>query len=321
MRRLLLMFAAAVLIVSCCAPVRAYHTPESRMLMQIKEEAPVFGTRLERLVFQEGFVDVEARRAVQRIYDWYSQNDYPLIADFLEILNEQDVSSLYELFKQDADISSSTHLPLYEDLSEYGQNTPLALPFQGEMYVLNGNDSSPDHEADGPQRYAWDFVIMRGGRISIEDNSTVNENYYTWGISLLSPASGRIATLSQAGADHAPGASGDPADANFLRISHGGDEVSLFRHIMQDSVTVAAGKAVACFEPVARVGDNGDALNPVLHYQLDKSKNDVTRPMQTRFAVYFARDQDAPAYILVISGIPATGQYVINAHDYVLGRY
>jgi hypothetical protein len=308
---LLCALAAVPCIIPLHNPAAAYTPQESRMLMQIKEIAPGFGGILERLVFQRGFARIDCRRATEKIYDWILSSQYPHLPLFLESLTETDVAMLVDLFKQDSDFLSSPELPLFEELRPMGQYTVLGLPFKGEFFVLRGNDEPPDHDPAGAQRYAWDFVIMKKNSM-FQGAGDANEHYFVWGAALRATAPGAVVSLMQDTPDLHPSDTTGGADANQIVIDHGAGEQSVIRHIMQHSASVSVKQRVNPGDIIARAGNNGGAGFPLIHFQLDKSKQGNQTPMQARFAVYFARDEHDLAYRLVVSGIPARGQFIMD---------
>jgi hypothetical protein len=297
-------------------PASAYYTQETRMLMRIKEIAPSFGGALERMIFQRGFARIDCRKATENIYKWIQDNQFPHITLFLESLTEDDVATLIELFKQNSQIASSPSMPLFEDLHTLNQFTVLALPFKGEFYVLHGNDNPPDHLPDGPHRYAWDFIVMKKG-LPFQQKGDTNEQHYVWGAAILAPAPGTVAILSQDNPDHAPSEPGMDGAVNQIVIDHGAGEQSVIRHIMHHSALANTKQAVKAGAPIARAGNNGGSEFPLIHFQLDKSKQGNRSPLQARFAVYFARDESDQVFRLVVSGIPAPGQYIMDVSTYI----
>jgi hypothetical protein len=308
---------ALAFVFAVTGPARAsgYRTPESRMLMQIKDVAPDFGMRL---VFQAGPGDPGASKAVRRLHEWLTNNRYPRISEFLQILSDDDVRTIYELFMMDTVVGSTTHLPLFEDLEDYGQYTPLALPFDGEWRVDTGHDATPHHAPDTTHRYAWDFIRNKDCDIKLP----VNEDYSARVCSLRVPAPGAIISAGKIAGIHDPAADAAPGAFGVL-IDHGGREHSIIRftNAFGDAPAAGAHADAMAFLAFAASGIAREALPPpLLHYELNVVKGNVFTPIQARFAVYFARSDDGARRSLVISGIPAPGQYVCNVNHHLDSR-
>lgn len=307
------MALALAFVFVIASPPRAagYRTPESRMLMQIKDMAPDFGMRLEVLVFQAGSGDPGAAKAVRRLHAWLTDNEYPRIREFLQILSEDDVRTLYELFMMDTEVGSSPHLPLLENLEDYGQYTPLALPFDGEWRVETGNDTPPNHGTDAARRYSWDFVKNNGCDIKLP----INEDSFASVCSTRIPAPGVILRAEKTAGIHDTASAGSTPYTFGVIIDHGDREHSVIRFTNPFGDEPAAGTHVDAmdFLVFTAAGAGSEGLPPiVVHYELNVVKNNNFTPIQARFAVYFARSDESGRRSLVVSGIPAPGQYVSN---------
>jgi hypothetical protein len=309
-------FAMVLLFFAAGGGASPYRTPEFRMLMQIKEISPAFGESIERMVFEKSFSSVEVSAAVTRLYNWIIDNKYPRIAEFLNALDEDDAHTIFELFQQDTTVTSAPDIPLCEDLGEHGQYSCLTTPFHGELYVLNGHESSTGDTATGPFRYAWDFTAMRDGQPAAGEGKS-NEDYFVWGHDVLAPADGTVIDLRHDAPDHLPGVAQGQENANFIRIDHGDHEYSTIRGIQCNSAVVSDKKKVARAQLLAKAGNNGDAKTPMIHYQLDHQEKNVPIPIQARFAVYFAREENQGDFRLVVSGIPKQGQYIMDVESYI----
>jgi len=289
---------------------------ESQLFAQIENISRPFARHLDRIVFREGFMRIESRQALEHMVGWLNGNSYPRLAEFLGLLDLEDAATLFNAFKSGRPVGSDPLIPVVENLESVGQRTALSLPFRGVFFIVQGNGGTVSHHKGGNNEFAWDMVIMRDGAM-FKGNAHKNKNYFAWGEPVLAPAPGRILNSENNNPDHSP-LTTKMGDANFALIDHENGEISVIYHFMQNSVTVRPGDRVERGERIAAVGDSGISMFPHIHYQLDRGDptGDKLFAAPARFACYFARTADSD-WRLVISGIPAPAEFVINADDFV----
>ncbi|AEY64523.1 M23 family metallopeptidase [Clostridium sp. BNL1100] len=155
------------------------------------------------------------------------------------------------------------------------------LPFERECSVVNGGlDKSVSHSwYILPQRYAYDFsVIDQHGKSHTGDGKSV-ENYYCYGMNIISPADGEVVSVcdkyadSKVYADGTVDCSARDIRGNYIMLKHDGNQYSTIAHIMPKSILVAAGQKVKRGEIVARCGNSGNSSEPHIHFQIQDGKN------------------------------------------------
>lgn len=127
---------------------------------------------------------------------------------------------------------------MYPALSE----TPYVLPFPvGTGYRMNlGNCSSSFHGPDGPDRYAYDFVMPIG--------------------TLLTAArAGLVVHVEESGRD-----GGFPN--NLVVVDHGDGTFAQYMHLTQNGAEVGMGDRVEQGDRIGRSGNTGLAGRPHLHF-------------------------------------------------------
>lgn len=315
--------AAAAIAVVCLAavPAPSYHggvSYESQLLFQVERVSKKFSRLLERAIFSEGFVHVDARAALKRMVGWLNGNNgnkYQRMSEFLDLLNREDVQTLFDVFKSGYPVGSDELLPVIEAPEAAGQSTPLILPFHDVFFVIQGNGGGISHFKGTENEYAWDFVVMKDGFIS-EGSTHKNEHYHAWGLPALAPAAGTVLKMENGMPDHIPMTT-KMGGANFVHIRHENNEVSAIYHFMKGSVAVNPGGGVERGAEIAKVGDSGISMFPHIHYQLERGRAEKRPAVPAKFACYFARGDIEGKWRLVISGAPRDKEYVINCDDYV----
>jgi murein DD-endopeptidase MepM/ murein hydrolase activator NlpD len=130
------------------------------------------------------------------------------------------------------------------------------------------------HVVAADQRFASDFVAMRGGTDHAGDGGR-NEDHFCWDQPVLAPAAGRIVAAAGGHPDNPrPGlkTGGVPAPGNHVVIDHGRGEHSLLAHFRQGSLAVREGQRVAAGAVLGRCGNSGNSSKPHIHYHLQTGK-------------------------------------------------
>ncbi|HEX8693895.1 MAG TPA: M23 family metallopeptidase [Longimicrobium sp.] len=156
---------------------------------------------------------------------------------------------------------------------DYATKTTLRLPFEGEWYVFWGGRTEEQnyHVIAADQRFAYDLVVMRGGKTHDGDGSAL-EQYYCFGRPILAPAAGTVVTAVDSLADQAPGRMDRAHPAgNHVILDHGGGEFSLLAHLKRGSVAVRAGERVEAGRKLGECGNSGNTSEPHLHYHLQNA--------------------------------------------------
>jgi murein DD-endopeptidase MepM/ murein hydrolase activator NlpD len=190
---------------------------------------------------------------------------------------------------------------------DYDTKTPLQLPFDGEWTVFWGGRTPEQnyHIVTRDQRFAYDFVLTRGGRTHRDDGRS-NADYYCYEQAIRAPAAGKIAWLSDGLPDNRPGEmSPELPLGNGVIIDHGAGEFSVMGHLQRGSLRVKLDQQVSTGDTLARCGNSGNSSEPHLHYHLQ----DVPEPLAGDGLPAFFRDYLADG-TAVGRGEPRRGQQV-----------
>jgi len=156
---------------------------------------------------------------------------------------------------------------------DYTTKTALRLPFEGDWFVVWGGRTQAQnyHVVDSGQRFAYDLLVMRDWKTHGGDGKTL-EQYYCWGLPILAPGAGTIATAVDGLPDQEPGKM-DPANppGNHVVIDHGNAEFSLLGHLKRGSVAVRPGDRVEAGRQIGECGNSGNTSEPHLHYHMQNT--------------------------------------------------
>lgn len=200
-----------------------------------------------------------------------------------------------------------TREPAASQFLEYETKTPLRLPFDGDWYVFWGGRTVDQnyHAAHRDQRFAYDMVVVRGGRSHSGDGTRL-EDYHCWGQPILAPGAGTVFTAVDTLPDQQPGQM-DPRNppGNHVVLDHDNGEFSLLAHLRRGSVAVRAGDRVAPGQKLGECGNSGNTSEPHLHYHLQNGPVfGRAEGLPAQFNAYLADGQP------VARGEPVKGQTV-----------
>jgi hypothetical protein len=150
----------------------------------------------------------------------------------------------------------------------YTTVTRLHFISDGEWTIAHGGKrrmTNYHHNSPG-QRYAYDMVVMQGGRARQGDGAS-NKDYFCHGKPIYAPADGTISVLIDGIAENKPGNRGT-AGGNGVVIDHGFGEFSSLWHMIPGSLTVKQGDKVVKGQQLGQVGNSGRSTGPHIHYHV-----------------------------------------------------
>ena len=191
--------------------------------------------------------------------------------------------------------------------ADYVTKTALHLPFDGEWFVFWGGRTIEEnyHVIAVDQRFAYDFLIVRGGT-SHRPDAKDNSGYYCWDSPIHAPADGVVTESVDGIEDNVPGVMNPGAPAgNHLVIDHGNGEYSLLAHFRRGTVAFHVGEHVKAGALLGRSGNSGNSSEPHLHYHLQNGPHFGSgEGLPAAFRDYCADGKP------VASGEPKRGQHI-----------
>jgi len=180
---------------------------------------------------------------------------------------------------------------------EYG-SIALAAPFYGTWSVYQGFDGEHTHQA--PWQHAFDFYIEEYGQSYRTDGQQL-EDYYCFGLPVLSPVSGYVVHALHTLPDNPPGqVDVDNNWGNHVLIRMPQGLYVLLAHLQQHSITVAVGSYVEAGQQLAQCGSSGRSPQPHLHVhvQINEVLGCATHPFHLSTVLYQAQHQPNNAFTL-----------------------
>ena len=157
-------------------------------------------------------------------------------------------------------------------------SVPLLLPVFGQWQIYQGFDGEHTHKP--PWHHALDFYMAEEEK-SFSGDGTGLEDFYCFGLPVVSPAHGQVVRVRDHLADNPPGdvdVKNNWGNLVLLRLESGLHV--LLAHLKQDSAKVKEGDWVEPGKPLAACGNSGRSPQPHLHLQVQRSAQlgSPTRP-------------------------------------------
>ena len=148
-------------------------------------------------------------------------------------------------------------------------DAPVKVAWGGATSDVNYHVYMPD------QRWAYDLLVVRDGTTFRADGSRLSD-YYSYGLSVLAPASGRVFAAHDGEREVEIGARrwALAGLGNYVGIEVAPNEYLFGGHFQPDSVTVQVGDDVRAGQQIGRVGNSGNSSEPHIHLHLQ----DTPRP-------------------------------------------
>jgi urea transporter len=145
---------------------------------------------------------------------------------------------------------------------------PVYAPFFGEWVVYQGFSGRHTHLP--PWQHALDFIIMNEGQ-SYRDSGTQLEEYYCFGLPVVSPVYGTVVRCINNQPDNFPGEVNTQQNwGNLVLICLYNHCHVLLCHLQQYSLEVVEGQIVVPGQSIGRCGNSGRSPQPHLHLHIQK---------------------------------------------------
>jgi hypothetical protein len=149
----------------------------------------------------------------------------------------------------------------------------MAVPFEGEWYVLQGGHSplQSHHLSAYNQEFAIDVVKLVDGTLFDASSTDINAMMWCWDQPLYAPVSGTVVAIrddieDSEGANFV--AEVEEAAGNHVVLQAGESQYVVFAHLKQGTIAVAEGQEVAAGDFLGRVGNSGNTTLSHLHLQV-----------------------------------------------------
>lgn len=158
------------------------------------------------------------------------------------------------------------------------------------------------HVIDPAEKWAYDLMVTNNGK-SFFGDSTKLDNYYCYGLPILSPANGKIVNVINNCQDMPIGILGGDGypEGNFITIEVAPNEFLFICHIKPNSIKVKIGDIVSQGQPLGQVGNSGNTSEPHIHIHLQDRNDFIGEGIPLYFHNYITNGK------FVAKGIPTGG--------------
>lgn len=192
------------------------------------------------------------------------------------------------------------------------ESIAILAPFYGEWDVYQGFNGQHTHIA--PWQYALDFYMLEDGQSYTGDGDRL-EDYFCFGVPVLSPVYGTVIRISDKLRDNPPGEMDTTNNwGNFVLIRLDNDNYILLAHLKQNSVKVKEKDRVEPGTVLGECGNSGRSPQPHLHLQAQQDAMLGSPTIPFHLASVVIDDNDNPPAYHVIA-VPEVGQRVQPARQ------
>ncbi len=190
--------------------------------------------------------------------------------------------------REGAEFEASASLPVDSRFAK----TKLRFPLEGTWFTAVGPTMHTGHRWALPEEFGYDIARIGAGNSSHRGLGQRFADYYAYGAAVRAAGSGVVvAAVNDQPENPAilrrPGETADAYGArmqelqgallskgaaaiagNLVMIDHGGDEYSLYAHLIPGSVRVKIGDKLSGGAPLGKLGSSGNSTEPHLHFQV-----------------------------------------------------
>lgn len=189
----------------------------------------------------------------------------------------------------------------------YKSKVAFRLPVDSALTVAWGGGSEEEnyHVVHPNQCWAYDMMVVKNGASHSGEGNKL-EDYYAYGLPILSPAAGKIVYALDSFPDMSIGEMGgggiNHAEGNHIIIEVAPKEFLVLCHLKPKSIVVKKGDIVAQGQHLALLGNSGNTSEPHIHIHLQSSTDDF---LSEGIPLYFHHYTSNGTF--VAEGIPKGG--------------
>lgn len=170
----------------------------------------------------------------------------------------------------------------------YNEKVALIFPLKGKILVYDAHDYNSHHRRfdytfrpiksfgikSNFMRYAYDFVLLNSENKQFKNQGEENEDYFGFGATVYAVAEGTVIYASNEHQDNkkfdVQKLKDNPLElyGNCIAIQHKDNTISVYGHLMQNSLTVKVGDTIHANQSIAKIGTSGSSFFPHLHFEM-----------------------------------------------------
>ena len=210
----------------------------------------------------------------------------------------------------------------------YIQKERYSFPLKGNILIYDAHDYNSHHRrfdynfepikqlgiTTNFMRYAYDFVILDSDNNQYVGDKDNPENYIGYGQNVYAIADGIVIYASNNHKDDRtfdiPEIANNPLElyGNCIAIQHADTSISIYGHLMQNSIKVKVDDTVKARRELASIGLSGSSYFPHLHFEVRTSIKNSAEGLPSYFSNISILETDT--YQKLKSGLPETGNII-----------
>lgn len=210
----------------------------------------------------------------------------------------------------------------------YIQKDNFTFPLKGKILVYDAHDYYSHHRrfdyefepikqlgiTSNFMRYAYDFVMLDSANNQYVGKNDNPENYFGYGKKVYAVADGRVIYASNKHKDDRKFDIQEIANnslelyGNCIAIQHDDSSISIYGHLMQNTIKVKVGDMVKAKQEIASIGLSGSSFFPHLHFEMRTSIKNSAEGLPSYFSNVFILETEK--YIKLKSGLVETGSVI-----------
>lgn len=210
----------------------------------------------------------------------------------------------------------------------YLQKEIFSFPLKGKILVYDAHDFYAHHRrfdytfepikqlgiTSNFMRYAYDFVMLDSANNQYAGKNDKPENYFGYGKKVYAVANGKVIYASNRHKDDRsfdiPGIAKNSLElyGNCIAIQHQDSSISIYGHLMQNTIKVKMGDVVKAKQEIASIGLSGSSFFPHLHFEMRNSIGNSAEGLPSYFSNVFILETEK--YIKLKSGLVETGSII-----------
>ncbi len=205
------------------------------------------------------------------------------------------------------------------------QKDKYTFPLKGKILVYDAHDYYSHHRrfdyefepirqlgiTSNFMRYAYDFVLLDSANNQYTGKNDKPENYFGYGKKVFAVAKGRVIYASNTHKDDGtfdiPQIANNSLElyGNCIAIQHRDNTISVYGHLMQNSLKIKVGDIVKGNQELASIGISGSSFFPHLHFEIRTSIKNSAEGLPSYFSNIFILENEK--YKKLKSGLAETG--------------
>jgi urea transporter len=185
----------------------------------------------------------------------------------------------------------------------------IRLPFSGKWKISQGYNGKYTHKDSWKE--SLDFMATDSEGAIRKGKENTLEDFYTYGLTVLSPSAGRVVKVIKHLEDNKPGDVDTKNNwGNLVLIEHAPFVYSQISHLLKNSISVKEGDYIGAGTKIGLAGNSGRSLEPHIHLHFQSTPELGSSTIPISFTQY-QKESNSKTFIH-FNDIPLEDEVVSN---------